>query len=149
MHVTMGASLDAIMVDIYKKELSPDGTTSYVLKSMNVSDAVEDCFQTIIICIGTRTTNPIWRLINYMTGKNPAFTNVEKFTNINCSALRQALLTFVRKRKSERKHSETPEIDVNLLSLMFEQPDVFSDEFIVDELIDFLVAGTQTTMLTT
>lgn len=44
MHVTMGASLDAIMVDIYKKETSPDGTTSYVLKKMNVSDAVEDCF---------------------------------------------------------------------------------------------------------
>ena len=115
----MGASLDAIMVDIYKQETSPDGTTNYVLKSMNVSDAVEDCFQSTIICIGTRTTNPIWRLINYMTGENPAFTNVEKYSNINCAALRQALRTFVRKRKVERQHGELPETDVNLLSLMF------------------------------
>ena len=137
----MGASIDSIMVDIYKKENSAQGA-SYVLKSMNVCDAVEECFQTTLICFSTRMTNPIWRLINYTTGGNPAFTNNEKYSNINCAVLRQALMNFVRQRKSEWKESSPPESDVNLLTLMFQQPDVFSDEFIVDELIDFLVAGT-------
>lgn len=85
-----------------------------------------------------------------MTGKNPAFTNIEKYNLMNCKALRQALMTYVRQHKSERQQNgKSPDTDVNLMSLMFQQPDVFSDEFIVDELIDFLVAGTQTTMLTT
>ena len=32
---------------------------------------------------------------------------------------------------------------------MMASPDIFSEEFIVDELIDFLTAGTQTTQYTT
>lgn len=34
---------------------------------------------------------------------------------------------------------------VDLLSLFFESPDVFTDEFIIDELSDFFMAATSTT----
>lgn len=95
MHVTLGASDNSIKVDIFKKVNRPEGAV-YELQSMTVSEAVEESFQQTLIGLGTRTMNPIWRLINFTTGYNPAFTTLEKYSNINCAALRHALLTFVR-----------------------------------------------------
>lgn len=115
MHVIVGVSDDAIKVDIFKKENKPEGAV-YELKSMTVSEAVEESFQQTMCSRGTRTNNPLWRLINFTTGYNPAFTTLEKYSNINCAALRHALLTFVQKQKSETKSAET---EVNLLTLMF------------------------------
>lgn len=37
--------------------------------------------------------------------------------------------------------------DVDMLSLFFQSPEIFTDEFIVDELLDFFLAATQTTQL--
>ena len=34
----------------------------------------------------------------------------------------------------------------DLLTLFFDNPDVFTDEFIIDELMDFFLAATATTM---
>ena len=39
--------------------------------------------------------------------------------------------------------------DVDILTLFFQSPDVFTDEYIVDELLDFFGAATQTTQLVT
>ena len=36
-----------------------------------------------------------------------------------------------------------------MLSLFLESPDIFTEEIIVDELCDFLIAGTATTQMTT
>lgn len=39
--------------------------------------------------------------------------------------------------------------DTDVLSLFLQSPEIFTDEFIVDELLDFFGAATQTTMLVT
>lgn len=48
------------------------------------------------------------------------------------------------RRSGKRTSTVTHKSD--LLSLFFESPDVFTDEFIVDELMDFFAAATKTTM---
>ena len=37
----------------------------------------------------------------------------------------------------------------DMLSLFLESPDIFTDEFIVDEMLDFFVAASQTTQVIT
>ena len=51
---------------------------------------------------------------------------------------------YVRKRASGAEKSKL-DGDTDLLTLMMSSPETFSEEFIIDELIDFLAAGTQTT----
>ena len=51
-------------------------------------------------------------------------------------------------RKSGEKHSKVKG-DADLLSLFLNNPTEFTDEVIVDEIMDFFVAGAQTTQMTT
>ena len=55
---------------------------------------------------------------------------------------------YVRKRVSGEKKSALGNKS-DLLSLFLESPEIFTEEFIIDELVDFLVAGTQTTQYVT
>lgn len=87
-------------------------------------------------------------MIKATTGYNAAFTSLERHSNANCAALRSTLHAYVQKRASGEEKSQL-EGGGDILSLMMASPDIFSEEFIVDELIDFLTAGTQTTQYTT
>lgn len=58
------------------------------------------------------------------------------------------ILDYVRKRQSGEKKSKLGNRS-DLLSLLIDSPEVFNEEGIVDELIDFLIAGTQTTQYIT
>ena len=56
--------------------------------------------------------------------------------------MRQFLLEYVNKRKSGQVKSSVKNVD--MLSLFLESPDIFTDEFIIDELMDFYFAGSLT-----
>ena len=99
----------------------------------------------MLTCI-SRLPNPLWRLINSYTGRNAAFTSLESNSNKNCHALRERVREYVRKRKSGEAKSDLKD-GSDLLSLMLGSTEIFNDEFIVDELLDFLAAGTQTTQI--
>ena len=58
--------------------------------------------------------------------------------------IREKVAVYVRKRVSGEKKSALGNKS-DLLSLFLETPEIFTEEFIVDELLDFLIAGTQTT----
>ena len=88
-----------------------------------------------------RAPNPLYHLLANLTTSNPAFTEVERKSNLNCAALREGLRKYVRKRVSGQEKSKL-EGQIDLLSLMMSNKDVFSEDFIIDELIDFLTAGT-------
>ena len=62
--------------------------------------------------------------------------------------LRETIRTYIRKRVSGEEKSDL-ENDSDVLSLMLKADDVFTEEDIIDELLDFLVAGTMTTQMTT
>ena len=77
------------------------------------------------------------------TDSNPAFTAIERNSNLNCASLRQEIRLYIQARASGAEKSKFAGKD--LLTLMMASPEVFTEEFIIDELIDFLTAGTQTT----
>ena len=58
------------------------------------------------------------------------------------------MLDYVRKRKSGEIKSNVAE-GADLLTLFLANGEVFTDTFIVDELLDFFLAGVQTTQFAT
>ena len=77
-------------------------------------------------------------------GKNYGFTRQERTADTNCVSLRAKLTAYVRKRTQGLAESKVG-AKSDLLSLFLESPDVFTEEVIVDSLIDFVLAGTLTT----
>ena len=69
---------------------------------------------------------------------------MEKVATANSLKIREKITAYVRKRISGEKKSALGNKS-DLLSLFLESPEIFTEEVIVDELLDFLVAGTQTT----
>ena len=67
---------DKPSVEIYKRVNEP-GKLKFVLTKLSISDSVEEVFQQTLHAGVTRLLNPLWRLINWITGLNPAFTQLE------------------------------------------------------------------------
>ena len=62
--------------------------------------------------------------------------------------LRNVIADYVQKRKSRQISSDFTD-GSDLVSQMLANPEVFSDDDIIDEVIDFLAAGAQTTQRAT
>ena len=101
-----------------------------------------------MITVGTRLPNPLWKALLALTGKNYGFTKMEKLSDYNCIDLRKVIRSYVHKRISGEAKSAVSD-NSDMLSLFLQSPDVFTEDVIIDELMDFLVAGTQTTQMTT
>ena len=90
-----------------------------------------------------RFFNPInlfWRYTNKLFSASESDVKLSE----NGKALRDYVLDYVNKRKSGERKATVAE-GADLLSLFLGQPDVFTDEIIVDELIDFFGAASETT----
>jgi len=94
--------------------------------------------------VSTRLPNPLWKLLLALTGKCYGFTQMEKLSDSNCIELRKVIRIYVQKRISGESKSAVSN-NSDMLSLFLQSPDVFTEDVIIDELMDFLVAGTQTT----
>ena len=97
--VIMGKDSDEALIDITKR-VNHDGKLTFKSEKMSISDAVEEVFQQTMHGGVLRLVNPLWRLINAFTGLNPAFTAMEKQSNINCATLRSFIQQYVIQRKS-------------------------------------------------
>lgn len=75
-------------------------------------------------------------------------TRFTKSIENNCRITREFLRSFITTRKSKQNGNQS-EGKADLLTLFLENPDVFTDDDIIDELLDFLLAGTQTTSYAT
>ena len=111
---------------------------------MTVSEANEETFQQTLDATRTRASNPIYHFLAKCTTSNPAFNEMERSSNHNCAMLRQSLREYIQKRASGAEQSKF-EGSNDLLTLMMASPEIFKEDLIIDELIDFLTAGTQTT----
>jgi len=69
---------------------------------------------------------------------------MEKESNKNCDIVRRFVTQYVQKRVAGGSKS-TLGNESDLLSLFLQSPDIFTEEVIVDELLDFINAGTETT----
>lgn len=62
----------------------------------------------------------------------------------NCRRIREYIMKYVLDRRSGKRKS-TIKDGVDLLSLFFDNSNIFTNEFIVDELLDFFIAAAVTT----
>ncbi len=76
-----------------------------------------------------------------LTGNSYSFTHHEKTADVNAAVVREACRKYVNQRASGEAKSELAD-ESDVLSLMLKTPDVFETEDIIDELIDFIIAGT-------
>ena len=116
--------------------------TEFVSKSLTLGEAVHQCMQQVMQTF-MRLGNPIFRLRHHYMGKSTNFTAYERQVTENCTTLRNHVLKYVRARKDGTRQSKVGK-NADLLSLFFANPDVFTEEVIIDELLDFFIAGTQT-----
>ena len=112
-----------------------------------MSDAISETFDQSLITIRDKAVDPLYLPIYYMTGKTVALTSKLRRINDNCRRVRTKIQDFINKRRSGERKSKV-EGDADLLSLFMANPKEFPDACIVDELMDFFVAGAQTTQMT-
>jgi len=95
-----------------------------------------------ILTVGMRRKlgNPFWRLIYSKTGYSPSFTNTERCIDDNCSRLRALARNYLQTHVNDVSKERASD----LVSLFRQTPEVFTDEFIIDELMDFFLAGVTT-----
>ena len=62
--------------------------------------------------------------------------------------LREFVRVYVRERMAGKRSSKIKEKS-DVLSLFLSQPDIFSEEFIIDETMDLFLAGNVTTQFVT
>lgn len=83
-----------------------------------------------------------------LTGKTYGFVEQERIADQNSAVIRATLREFIRKRKSGEIKSDMKD-GCDIMSLMLADTECFDDDDIIDEVIDLIVAGTQTTQNTT
>ena len=85
--------------------------------------------------------NPLWNRKYEKTGKCHSYTEVERVNDSNCAIVRASIRDYVKKRISGQVLGDLGQ-NSDVLSLMIANSDVFGEEDIIDELMDFMVAGT-------
>ena len=113
-------------------------------KPMNIVDVVHTMSAQLGTAAMYRKLNPIGAMYYALTRKTVNLTKFTKAVANNCRVTRDFLRSLIQQRKSEQMKSEVGG-NADLLSLFLSSPDIFTDDDIIDELVDFLLAGTQTT----
>lgn len=108
---------------------------------MKFADAIDETFNQMVQGAKFKMINPFYLPFYRKTGKSLSMTKLERVCDENCQRLRKFVSEYVMKRKQGELRSKVRE-NSDLLSLFFEKPEVFTDEFIVDELFDFFIAAT-------
>ena len=97
--------------------------------------------------MSSRLVNPLWSFIFDKTGKSVPFTQMEKYADINSATVRAHTMSYVQDRIAGRRRSTVGQQSDMLSLFLSADRSVLTDETIVDELIDFNVAGTQSTQM--
>ena len=98
----------------------------------------------MLITLRTHMINPLTPFFIKVLKFPPIYSSFDRSVAENCQNIRNSILEYVRKRKQGKNKSSVSK-DADLLSLMISSPEIFNDDFIVDELIDFFTAAVQTT----
>lgn len=109
-----------------------------------MTEAISLCLLQSFQMIGPKFLNPLYFPLFKLTGVSVSFTPDERVVDDNFRILRALIMDYVVKRRSGEVKSKV-KADSDLLSLFFQSPEIFTVEFIVDELVDFFAAASQTT----
>lgn len=109
---------------------------------MNIQEALNEINDQIIDGAVSKQMHPIGLLIYLFSGKSilPSLTHATRVCKENCNTIRGVMDAYVQKRKRGEVKSHLAE-GTDLLTLFLKSPEIFTDDFIVDELLDFFLAG--------
>jgi len=142
-HITFGEDINDHEVELMVRD-DLGGAKPFVKKSVKMHVAIQECFEQMLMIMGSRFVNPLYLLTAPFVESPYCFTAREKQIRDNCTALRNHVRQYIRARAKGEKRSNVGQ-DSDLLSLFLSVPDVFQEEDIIDEVIDFMLAGSQTT----
>ena len=147
-HIAFGEDITHYELDVWMRE-DIHGTKPMTKRRVNLYTAMQEIFDQTLTTMITKLKNPLFLPLYYITGKGVPFTVFEQRVQENSQTLRAVVRDYVNDRKFGRKQSHV-EGSSDLLSLLLKQDEsIFPLEAVVDEMIDFFIAGAQTTQLTT
>ena len=98
--------------------------------------------ESLIETFGAKMFNPL-QLLGVINDLSFDFTPFQKQVTKNCKDLRNQVRKYVIARKSGEATSKL-QGQSDILTLLLQSPDIFGDEDVVDEVIDFFMAGSMT-----
>ena len=116
-----------------------DGNQGFIRQPTTFAHALREISDQLMVGLPYKTMNPIYQFMKLMTGiKN--FTSFQRAVYQNCIELRAVVVGYVQKRKQGKATSMVGNKS-DILSLFMENPDVFTDEIIVDECLGIITAA--------
>lgn len=112
-----------------------------VEKVMPFEKAINLIFDQALETISYKSFNFLFRAIYALTGVSISFSAFERQVDQNFATVRAFIRSYVRKRSSGKTQSSVAK-NSDLLSLFFQSPDIFDEDAIIDELLDFFIAAT-------
>lgn len=137
-HVSFGEDLCDEKITLKVRE-----GDEYVPKEMTIKEAIYIIIDQVCFTFYTNVTNPINWLYPY-TEKIFQISSETKHVKENCLHARNWIKDYIEKRRAGKRRSSVA-AETDILSLMLARPDVFTDEVIIDELLGFFGAATETT----
>jgi cytochrome P450 len=119
---------------------------------VNICDACSEGIEQLFASTIYNFINPICHIFYMLTGRTISVSQFSRMTAHNAKVLRGFLKDYVQKRRQEFSQNPTErksgsvslENQCDLLSIFFQSPEVFTDDYCVAEILDFLVTGTET-----
>ena len=140
LQILLGSRCEQIKIKMIdrKGERSPWETLE-----VSLPEAIMICFDQTLFLAPKRLMNPAWLATHWLTGKSFAFSKADRICDKNCALVRQEVRNYIQKRISGEIKSEVAN-NSDLVSLMLESKDIFDIEDIIDEVLDLMVAATNT-----
>ena len=137
-HVSFGEDLSDETITLQVQEGG-----KYVPKTMTVKEAIYIIIDQVCFTFYTNVRHPInWFYLHIE--KIFTVTSETKIVKENCLHARNWIQNYISDRRTGKRKSSV-EGNTDILSLMLECPETFTDEVIIDELLGFFGAATETT----
>lgn len=115
----------------------------FVEKQVKVTEAIYIIIDQVCMTHYSSAQNPLNWFYLY-TGHIFKLSHEAQIVKDNCLRARAWVREFIRQRRDGERTSQVQQ-NTDILSLMLERPDVFTDDVMTDELIGFFGAATETT----
>jgi cytochrome P450 len=116
---------------------------TFEVKNVILGDFLNNLFPQLLAMVGKREEHPISVLAGMLFGIDLDFGPMAATVKANFAGVREFIRGWVQGRRDGYNSSQINGAD--MLSLMFESPDIFDDDSIVDEVLEFFVAVLRST----
>lgn len=140
-HIAFGESLAGEKLEV--DYLLDKDTRKTEKRTLGIRDALTNTFTLVEMSTLARFEDPISMIAFFTFDISLDRHPFCQLARANATIVRNYMQEYITKRKEGKVKSTVK--DVDMLSLFLESPDIFTDEFIIDELMDFFLAGTLTT----